>query len=124
MILQRVSIFLSIAMVKVIKIAFVTLWVALSIEKAIILGNKQNDRQNWAYEPGTKVFFFPRQLMPRLGAWESGQNFEISKSRGMGVGAKFFCRGNFFYLNVPTLPKKSKIPVVGASVSGQVFEIW
>ena len=53
MILRRVSVFSSIAMVKTCKTDFGTLWVDYRSLQRVILGYKQNTRQNWADEPGT-----------------------------------------------------------------------
>ena len=54
LILQILSVFSSIAVVKVfLKNAFGTLWVAFPSGETFILGNEQNDRQKWAYELGT-----------------------------------------------------------------------
>ena len=53
-ILQRVLILSTIAMVKSFKIVFETIRVYFRSTKIITLGNKQMTRQNWAYEPGTR----------------------------------------------------------------------
>ena len=52
-ILQRVLILSTIAMVKSFKIVFETIWACFWSTKIVILCNKQIPRQNWAYEPGT-----------------------------------------------------------------------